>query len=341
MVTIQNASISLTSIRNNTPIHYSVKSLTIPFICATLLSGCAIIPDAVKSEEQVRLEKSNQSVRTAARSALRSFHPGDLPASVRAEFSDKELKSMSGRDGLNEVGAMTITVPDADDIKGLKKPYLEYRLKRLKAQETYVDFLKTKIDQKIARIEKRGRKSSYFGVGSKAAAICAGIASAVLVTASPANAATVAGLNAFTTGAVALESRAAELGFTSTLADQQVNTLKESAGQAYTQFAEKNVSWGYLESFALTANESNWQKAMMELGNAIVRYEAVALYTSFDVNVVARTNPPKPASTGTTNTGTSGTTNGTPPAPAPQQGKTEPSADPNPPESNAPASSTR
>ncbi len=151
----------------------------------------------------------------------------------------------------------------------------------IKERRAYVEMLKAELDTKIAKLEKKAKNSGYFGLGSKAAGILAGIASAILVAASPANTPYVAGLTGFSTGLIAMEGTISERGIT---AESQIEELKKAAHKSYVDnFRE--VNFDYLHSLAGTEDNQKWTNEMSKLGKGIVEFESVVKYTGFGVKL--------------------------------------------------------
>lgn len=159
----------------------------------------------------------------------------------------------------------------------------------MQEREAYLKTLRAELNVKIVSLEKKAMDSGYFDLGATGLGIASGIASAVLVVASPANAATVAGLGAFSSGILAFGDKATEVGYSTIAAHKQISVLKGSAHVAYTGF--KKVPWEYLHAIVATADKPKWEKAMETLGAQIVAFEAAVRYTKFDVELVTKTKP--------------------------------------------------
>ena len=146
-------------------------------VCLLLFGGCATIqkavPDVLKSQEQIKVDQ-----------AMEAF-----------EIAQQKQKDLAA--------ALTPHLPApggqiANEIITNRRDYLGER-------EAHVKLLVAEFNLKITALEKKSKKSGYFALGTKGLGIASGIASATLVAASPANAAIVAGLGAFSAGVLVFE----------------------------------------------------------------------------------------------------------------------------------------
>ncbi len=221
-----------------------------------LLTGCATlqstIPDMFKSDEQVQLDKAKGKLAEAQ--------------------NDQKIK--------------------ADHLKGVPVPDIEtrksevtiYRRAMLDQRRTYVQELIAEYKTREAELKKKAARAGYFALGTKSVAIASGIASAILVAASSANAAIVAGLIALSTGTVAFQDTAEGVGYSTVISEGQLEALKGVVNTAYLKF--QDVIWEYLYSYAGYAEQKDWDAEMKKLGSAIVGLEAAIRYTKYEIKVI-------------------------------------------------------
>lgn len=223
------------------------------FLGCLVCSGCAtLVPDFVKSAAQIKLDN----------------------ATAQLTASQAEQKTQAAK-------LARASVPKSDT------PITEAQYRRLFLDERkqYVATLVEEYNQLEAKLEKKARNAGYFALSTKAVGIASGVAAAILVAASPANAATVAGLSALTTGTIAFQDTASDIGYSTLITLGQIEALKTAVNTAYLKF--KTVPWEYLYSYAGHANQADWDKEMKGLGGAIVQFEAAVRYTKYEVKVTA------------------------------------------------------
>ncbi|MCG8564818.1 MAG: hypothetical protein MI747_07025 [Desulfobacterales bacterium] len=157
------------------------------------------------------------------------------------------------------------------------------REEQLQAAKTRYELLKAEYEYKIACLEQTSRKSNYFFLGSKGLGIAAGVTSAVLVAASPANAAAVAGLTTFSAGLIALEGSATEMGYSSEISKQIIAQYSEKVAENHSEF--KDISWEKLYAIQATAPDKDWNTAMGLLGKQLNQFETAVRYKRFHIEV--------------------------------------------------------
>ena len=114
--------------------------------------------------------------------------------------------------------------------------------------------------------------------------ILGGIASAVLVTASPANAAIVAGLAATSTGMTALDSKASELDLTYSASTQLKAGYENQVAIAYAKLNQESLIG--LRAKARTAKTPDeWYAALEKVELAVGLYRTAVLHPEVIVNV--------------------------------------------------------
>jgi uncharacterized repeat protein (TIGR02543 family) len=243
-------------------------------ISCLLLMGCSIplrqyIPDMLKSTEQINLEAAKD----------------DLDA-ARGIYKKRYLQGAGEQKtpGASECPKIS---PPGGESNAVKPETVKERWQYLDERWAYVEILKCELGVNIASLEKKAKDESTFFLGLKGLGIGSGIASATLAAASPANAAVVAGLTVFTTGTLAFEEKATEVGLSTTVAQKKLDILKGAASEAYKGFASMS-SKDYLYAYAKTAEEPEWLTAMATLGSNIVKYEAVVRYTKFEITVTTK-----------------------------------------------------
>ena len=165
----------------------------------------------------------------------------------------------------------------------LTPPMVNYRIKFLNERRAYMNVLVAEFDRREALLERKACNAGYLALGTKATGIGAGIASAILVAASPANAATVAGLGAVGAGSAALQDTAVGIGYSTTVAQAELEAFKTSVGSAYNDLG--NAPWEYLYAFSEHANQTDWDAQMKILGAAIVRVESAVRFTKYEVQI--------------------------------------------------------
>lgn len=227
------------------------------------MAGCAsvsdIVPNTIKSDSQIALEKS-----------------GKIFGQVESEYK-KSRDALSKLARSKQDGRMTADVA-------------EYRRTLLDERKAYVSLLIAEARKREAKFSKTARKAGYFAMGTKSVGILSGIAAAVLVAASPANAATVAGLSALSSGTVAFQDTAVEIGLSTVVAEAQREALKGGIYKAYVADANggdslKDAPWEYLYSLAGNATQEKWNEEMMKLGKAIVTLEAAVRFARFEIKI--------------------------------------------------------
>nr|VFK59000.1 MAG: hypothetical protein BECKTC1821F_GA0114240_102822 [Candidatus Kentron sp. TC] len=225
-----------------------------------------IVPDTIKSDEQVAIEASETILtekQEKRKETLKDLLSHEALISHKAPF----------RHASGQYGGSVVPSPDV----------VENRRKLLKDREAYVSLLIAEARKREAKLNKTARKAGYFAMGTKSVGILSGIASAVLVAASPANAATVAGLSALSSGSAAFQDTAVEIGLSTVVAEAQREALKAGANTAYIELA--NTPWEYLYSLAGYADQTDWSGEMKKLGAAIVKLEAAIRFTEFEIKI--------------------------------------------------------
>ncbi len=233
--------------------------LSLILIVTVIVTGCTTLNKVVntfKSNEQIELNEKE-----------------DKYDKVKKEFKAKEANLAAT---LKEMD-ISLSVKEGE----IPAPVVQARRNYLEIKELYVELLKAAIDLKIAELNKQARQAGYFALGNKAVGIGSGIASTALVVASPANAVWVAGLTTFSTGLIAFEGRAEELGFSTLIANIKNDAIKEKAESALLEFNE--INFEYLYPYASTATQADWILKMKDLGKAILKYEVVLRYTPSNV----------------------------------------------------------
>ena len=229
-------------------------TLCVPFLLQ--LVGCAtvkqMVPNALKSNEQIQLEDLTKKK--------------ELAIAANAEL----------------MGKLESALTTAQDGK-LTTDIAKYRRLYLRERQAYVSSLLAEEAEREAQLNKKSKKSGYFALGTKSIGIFSGIASAVLVAASPANAATVAGFGALSSGSAALQDTASSVGYSTVIADAQLEALKTATNTAYLEL--KNTPWDYLFSLAGSADQTTWDGEMKKLGSAIISIEAAVRFTKFEIKV--------------------------------------------------------
>ena len=152
-------------------------------------------------------------------------------------------------------------LPDSNSV--ITGDVAQYRRQFLDERRLYVATLVKEYKEREAELNKRAKNAGYFALSTKAAGITSGVAAALLVAASPANAATVAGLSAFSTGTIAFQDTASDIGYTTLISRGQLEALKSDVNAAYLEF--KEVPWEYLYSYAGYANQIDWDTQMKAL----------------------------------------------------------------------------
>jgi hypothetical protein len=165
-------------------------------------------------------------------------------------------------------------------------PIVEYRRLFLDGRKHYVEnVLIAEYDIREAELKKKLNNAGYFALGTKGVGISAGIASAILVTASPANAAIVAGLGALTSGTVAFQDTASSVGYSTAIVQAQIEALKTAVNTAYCN--NNDVPWEYLYSYAGCAKQAEWNAKMLKLGQKIESIETAIRFTKYEIKITA------------------------------------------------------
>jgi len=233
--------------------------LSLILIVTVIVSGCTtlnIVANTIRSNEQIELNEKE-----------------DKYDKVKKEFKAKEANLATT---LKEM-EISLSVKEGK----IPAPVVQARRNYLEIKELYVELLKAAIDLKIAGLNKQARQAGYFALGNKAVGIGSGIASAALVVASPANAVWVAGLTTFSTGLIAFEGRAEELGFSTLVANIKNDAIKKKAAKALGGFNE--INFEYLYPYSSNATQKDWTTAMQKIGNAILKLEVALRYTPSNV----------------------------------------------------------
>lgn len=227
--------------------------LSLILIMTLIVTGCTTLNKAInilKSDEQIAVDE----------------------AEAKYEIAEEDFKAIEPK--------LISLIPKMDIPAGvvtIPPTVAEARREYLKGKEIQVNKLKAGINKKITILEKQAKEVGYFAVSLKGMGISAGIASTALVAASPANAVWVAGLGAFTTGALAFEGRAEEVGFSTGIYNAINDVVKEQATSALLGF--KEINFEYLWSYASHASQDEWTIKMQELGKAIIQLEVALRYT--------------------------------------------------------------
>ena len=240
--------------------------LSLILIAALIVTGCATLKKAtniIKSDEQIAIDE----------------------AKAKSEKAEKDYKAYEPKEP-----SLILKMDIPAGVVKIPTTVVEARREYLYGKKKEVDKFKASIDEKIKTIEKEAKKASYFAVSLKGMGIATGIASTALVAASPANAVWVAGLGAFTTGALAFEGRAKEVGFSTDIYNKINDVVKEQAASALEEF--EDINFEYLWSFASYASQEQWTLEMKKLGKAIIQLEIALRYTRS--NFVLEVEKPKP-----------------------------------------------
>lgn len=221
------------------------------------VSGCAstslknAVPDILKSREQIQVEKTEAA-----------------------------LLDIRGSQILKYQNLAKIVPPATKQITG---DVAEYRRNFLGIRRGDIVSLLKEFEDREAKLKKDATRAGYFMLGTKSLGIVSGIASAVLVAASPANAATVAGLAALSSGTAAFQDTATEVGYSTVIAQTQLEAMKEATAKAYDEL--KKVPFDYLDSYAAIATQEQWDAEMRVLGSAIIELEKAVRMTKFEIKI--------------------------------------------------------
>lgn len=224
-------------------------------VSCLLCLGCGAM-NVVKSDEQIEKEKTQEKLEEAQR-----------------KQGDKE--------GALLALSKTVTPPDGP----ITDAVAQYRRAKLDERKAYVATLIAECENREAELKKKAKRAGYFALGTKGVGVASGITSALLIAVSPANAGIVAGLGAFSSGTAALQDTASSIGYSTVIAEQQLEAHKGSVYKAYTNFGD--VPWDYLYSYAGYASQEQWDKEMKQLGKAIVGFEAAIRYTTYEIKFTA------------------------------------------------------
>lgn len=233
------------------------------FISCLLLNGCADIKTVIESREQIQLDMARDQLKNA----------------------NDRYNYVTGRTIVPP--GITLPPPVCYDAANQCTGDCIWKQRYLDERYAYMAVLKSEMDVQIASLEREAKDAGYFDLSLKGVGIGAGIASAALIVASPANAAWVAGLTAVTTGALAFEDKATEVGISTTIAIQKENVLKGAAGEAFNQFGAPNSSFEYMCDRSRKGTDDEWKTAMDTLGSNIAKFEAAVRYTKLDVTVTS------------------------------------------------------
>lgn len=165
------------------------------------------------------------------------------------------------------------------------------RRHHVKEREAYVEVLKSELAVTLASLEKASKDAGFFFMGLRGAGVASGIAAAALTAANAAaNMPWTMGLGVFTTSILALQQEATGAGFSTAIAEQKLDILKDKANTAYSELAASS-SWAYLDEYAESAAPECWETAMKELDDKVGKFESVVRYTKFGIKVQAETVP--------------------------------------------------